>query len=171
MPVYSEMLKLFEFRSKNAVHNLLRRLEAAGYVTIESGHTAATPKLIGGLKLLGAVQAGFPSPAEEQLLDTLNLDEYLISNPEATFVLRVTGDSMIDAGIQPGDLALIEKGATPKQNDIVIAQIDGEWTMKFFVRTPNGIELEPANKNYQTLTPRHSLEIGGVVRSVIRRYD
>ena len=71
-----------------------------GYVTkSRAGKIAATDKLIGSIKLLGAVQAGFPSPAEEELVDTLSLDEFLIENPEATFMLTVTGDSMIEAGI------------------------------------------------------------------------
>jgi len=170
MPGYSEMLDLFGYRSKNAVHYLLRKLEAEGYVNLHEGRTAATPKLIGGLRILGSIQAGFPSPAEEQLIDTINLEEFLVGKPEATFMLRVTGDSMIDAGIHPGDLVLVEKGVAPRQNDIVIAQVDGDWTMKYFVRNAKGVHLEPANTKYAAIHPHQSLEIGGVVRSVIRKY-
>jgi repressor LexA len=170
MPGYNEMLRLFSYRSKNAVHGLLSKLEAMGYITRQKGKIAPTPKLAGGVKLLGAVQAGFPSPAEEELLDTLSLDEFLIERPDATFMLRVTGDSMIEAGIHPGDLVLVEKGITPQPNDIVIAQVDGEWTMKYFVRDGKGVRLDPANRKYSTIRPKNSLEIGGVVRSVVRKY-
>lgn len=170
MPGYNEMLKLFGYRSKNAVFHLLSSLEEQGYITKKGGKIAYTGKLMGNLKLLGAVQAGFPSPAEEELLDTISLDEYLVERPEATFMLKVTGDSMIDAGIQPGDMVLVEKGKRPKNNDIIIAQVDGEWTMKYFVKDRHGVRLEPANRKYKTIRPRNSLEIGGVVRTVIRKY-
>ncbi|MBN1270189.1 MAG: hypothetical protein JXB04_11420, partial [Kiritimatiellae bacterium] len=85
MPGYNEMLGLFGYRSKNAVHGLLRKLEELGYLRKgPGGKVAATEKLIGSIRLLGAVQAGFPSPAEEELVDTLSLDEFLVENPEAT---------------------------------------------------------------------------------------
>lgn len=171
MPGYNEMTELFGYKSKTSVFKLLERLVGAGYLIKNSdGKAAPTGKLTGHVQLLGTVQAGFPSPAEEELLDTISLDEYLIERPEATFLLRVTGDSMIDAGIQPNDMVLIEKGATPRDNDIVIAQVDGEWTMKYFRRDASGVRLEPANANYPTICPRHSLEIGGIVRCVIRKY-
>jgi SOS regulatory protein LexA len=170
MPGYHEMLTVFDYRSKNAVHGLLRRLRDAGYVTLSGGKAAPTGKLLGGVRLLGAVQAGFPSPAEEELIDTLSMDEFLIRRPEATFMLTVTGDSMRDAGIHPGDLILVERGTAPKSNDIVVAQVDGEWTLKYFVKDRGGIRLEPANKAYTTIRPRESFSIGGVVRTVIRKY-
>jgi SOS regulatory protein LexA len=170
LPGYNEMLALFEYRSKNAVFGLLRRLHEYGYVVKKGRKIAYTGKLMGQVRLLGAVQAGFPSPAEEELLDTLSLDEFLIEKPESTFMLRVSGDSMIDAGIYPGDLVLIEKGVEPKRNDIVIAQVDGEWTMKFFHKDAQGVRLDPANRKYKPIRPRQSCEIGGVVRTVIRKF-
>jgi repressor LexA len=171
MPGYNEMLQLFQYNSKNAVFGLLRKLEEHGYILKSRGKIASTGRLRGAVRLLGAVQAGFPSPAEEELIDTLSLDEYLVEKPDATFMLKVTGDSMLDAGICPEDLVLVEKGATPKNNDIVIAQVDGEWTMKYFVKDESGVRLEPANKKYQAIRPKTSLEIGGVVRSVVRKYS
>jgi SOS regulatory protein LexA len=170
VPGYQEMLALFGYRSKNAVHGLLRKLEQTGYVRMVGRKVALTGRLIGSLRLCGTVQAGFPSPAEEELLDTLSLDEFLIERPEATFMLKVTGDSMIDAGIFPGDMVLVEKGVAPKANDIVIAQVDGEWTMKYYMKDREGVRLDPANRKYQPIRPRQSLEIGGVVKTVIRRY-
>ena len=170
LPGYNEMLQLFGYRSKNAVHGLLRKLEAHGDITISGGKIALTSMHPHSIRLLGSVQAGFPSPAEEELLDTMSLDEFLVERPEATFMLKVTGDSMTDAGIQPGDLVLVEKGTPPRNNDIVIAQVDGEWTMKYFVKDRKGVRLEPANKKYKTIYPEQSMEIGGIVRTVIRKY-
>lgn len=171
IPGYNEMLDVFGYRSKNSVFALLGKLQERGYLTKKNGKLAPTDKLIGSIRLLGTVQAGFPSPAEEELIDTLSLDHYLVENPEATFMLKVTGDSMIDAGIHPGDMVLIEKGRRPRNNDIVIAEVDGEWTMKYFVRSGKDVRLEPANKAYRTIRPEQSLNVGGIVRSVIRKYD
>lgn len=171
MPGYREMQELFGYRSKNAVFGLLKRLEQEGYIRKgRGGRLAWTEKLVGGIKLLGAVQAGFPSPAEEELVDTLSLEQFLVGKPEATFLLEVTGDSMVEAGILPGDLVLVEKGAQPRGNDIVVAQVDGEWTLKYFGRDRQGVYLEPANRRYRRIRPRESLVIGGVVRAVIRKY-
>ncbi|MCE9613428.1 MAG: transcriptional repressor LexA [Lentisphaerae bacterium] len=171
VPGYNEMLTLFDYRSKNAVFGLLRRMQAAGYLTKKQGKLAPTGKIAGAIRMLGSVRAGFPSPAEEELLDTLSLDEFLVERPDATFMLKVTGDSMIDAGILPGDIVLVEKGVAPRNNDIVIAQVDGEWTMKYFVKRGKDITLEAANKKYAPIRPRQSLELAGVVRTVIRKFS
>jgi SOS regulatory protein LexA len=170
VPGYDEMLKLFNYRSKNAVHGLLLKLDEEGYIVKKHRKIALTGKITGSIRLLGAIQAGFPSPAEEELLDTLSLDEFLVDRPEATFMLKVTGDSMIDAGILPGDIVLIEKGRVPKNNDIVIAQVDGEWTMKYFVKKGREVRLEAANKKFKPIRPKNSLEIAGIVRTVIRKF-
>lgn len=82
-------------------------------------------------------------------MDTLSLDELLIRRPEATFMLTVQGDSMIAAGIVPGDMLLVEKGGTPKNNDIVVAQVDDEWTLKYYTKDREGVCLEPANQKYK----------------------
>jgi repressor LexA len=76
---------------------------------------------------------------------------------------------MVDAGILPGDLVLVERGTEPRENDVVIAHVDGEWTMKYFVKDEYGVRLDPANPKYKPIRPARSLEIGGVVRSVIRK--
>lgn len=172
VPGYAEMLKLFQYRSKNAVYGLLNKLAEHGLIRkAPNGKIAFTPRLIGCVRMLGTVQAGFPSPAEEELADTLSLDEFLIRRPEATYMLTVTGDSMIGAGILPGDIVLVEKGVTPKPNDIVVAQVDDEWTLKYFVKDSVGVRLDPANPRYKFIRPKRSLVIGGVVRAVIRKYE
>ena len=170
-PTYAEMLDLFDYRSKNAVFGLLDRLEETGYVAKDAnGRIALLPKLTGTVRILGSIAAGFPTQEEEQETDAVTLDEYLVKNPDHSYMLTVRGDSMIDAGILPGDVVLVEKGPRPKQNDIVVACVDDEWTLKYYVRDVAGVRLEPANRKYKFIRPRHSLEIGGIVRAVIRKY-
>ncbi len=170
-PSYAEMAALFGYKSKNAVYNPVGKLVSLGYLTrSEGGRIGFTSKIAASIAVLGSVQAGFPSPAEEELLDTISLDEFLVRRPESTYLLTVSGDSMIEAGIQPGDLVLVEKGGTPKQNDIVIAQVDGEWTMKYFGKDKQGVYLDPANPAYPRIRPERSLKIGGIVKAVVRKY-
>jgi len=169
MPRDSELMALTGLRSTHAVCTHVERLldpQPHGYPTLHQ------PLLRRGAELpvLGTVAAGFPSPADEELADTLSLDDYLISNKEATYLLKVQGTSMIDAGILPGDLLLVERGAQPRDGDIVIAQVDRAWTMKYFRRRGVHVFLEAANKDYQPLYPQEELTIAAVVRAVIRKY-
>ena len=122
-------------------------------------------------KVLGLVEAGWPSPAEEELRDTLSLDEFLVQNPDASFLLKVSGDSMTGAGILPGDLVIVDRGQTAKSGDIVIAEVDGEWTMKFLKRSGDRVFLVPANPKYKPIQPQHELKITGVVTAVVRKYS
>ena len=122
------------------------------------------------IRLRGAITAGFPSPAEEELGDIMNLEEFLIRNKEATYILKVTGDSMIEAGLLPGDLVLVERRADAKDGDIVVAQVDHGWTMKYFRKRGRQIYLEPANKKYRPIYPTEELHIAAVVIAAIRKY-
>ncbi len=170
-PTLEELCALFHVRSKNTASVLARKFVAAGVLgRTASGRLTAPPGPVARpLRLLGSVAAGFPSPAEEALLDTMSLDEYLVTRPEATFMLRVDGDSMIEAGILPGDTALVERGRTPRNGDIVIACVDGAWTMKYFYKEGGEVRLEPANKRYEAIRPRQRLAVEGVVSGVIRK--
>jgi len=170
LPSYAEMLALFNFKSKNAVFKLVQRFIELGLVSKDSSGKLAPAKLFEPLKVLGAVEAGFPRPAEEELVDTLSLDDYLIKNREASFLLKVTGDSMIEAGIQPGDLVILERGREPKTGDVVVAEVDHQWTIKYFIKHGAQIFLKPANKAYPVIIPKEELKIAGVVTAVVRKY-
>ena len=169
---YAEMAQLFGYASKNAVYAPVQMLMELGYLhRSTNGRIAFISKITSQIPVLGTVQAGFPSPAEEELLDTtMSLDAFLVQRPEATYLLTVSGDSMIDAGIHPGDLVLVEKGGAPKKQDIIIAQMDGAWTMKYFGKDKTGVYLDPANPVYSRIRPKSSLTVGGIVRAVIRKY-
>ncbi|HEX2241764.1 MAG TPA: S24 family peptidase, partial [Gammaproteobacteria bacterium] len=114
--------------------------------------------------------AGWPSPAEEELLDTMTLDEYLIENRDATYMLQVQGPSMKDAGIMDGDTVLVERTTNYKVGDIVVAEVDGEWTIKYLRKDRTGFYLEPANRDYSPLHPTSHLNVAAVVKAVIRKY-
>jgi hypothetical protein len=101
MPSYSEMLGIFGFKSKNAVFKRISQLVKEGMLTKDKTGRLVPLKLQQPVRILGLVQAGFPSPAEEETVDLISIDEYLISNPQATFLLKVEGDSMIDSRMDP----------------------------------------------------------------------
>ena len=174
MPTYSEMLKIFDFKSKNAVFKVVEKLIEAGLVAKDHlGRLIPTKSFTenaASLPMLGFVTAGFPATVEEELADMVNLDDLLIKNKPLTYMLEVDGDSMIDAHIEKGDMVLVEKRATAKDGEIVIAEVDGEFTMKYFREKGNKRWLEPANKNYQPIYPEHSLNINAVLKAVIRKY-
>lgn len=167
-PSFEEVRRLFRYKSKNAADWLISRLVEKRLLAKDTTGRLVLPT--GTVKLLGTVQAGWPSPAEEELIDTMSLDEYLVKHPEQTFLIKVTGDSMIDAGIREGDLVLVERGRSPKHRDIVIAQVDNEWTMKYYEKSGSRVRLVAANVKYDPIEPKEELAIGGVVVAVIRKY-
>lgn len=170
MPSFSEIGAILGIRSKNAVSKLINKLEQLG-VLERDPKGRLIPKSIGApVRVLGTVEAGFPSPAEEELTDTLSLDDMLIQNREATFLLKVSGNSMSGAGILPGDMVLVDKGQTPKSGDIVIAEVDGEWTMKYLEKRGAEVTLLPANPQFKPIKPLRELKIAGVVTAVVRKY-
>jgi DNA polymerase V len=117
------------------------------------------------------VPAGFPSPAQEYLGDTMDLNEYLIKNATASFFAKVEGESMIDAGIFAGDLVVVDRSITACDGNIVIAAVNNEFTIKR-LSTKNGIRLLPENKEYEpiVMSGENELVIWGVVTSLIRKF-
>lgn len=170
MPTYSEMMRLFDFKSKNAVYQVVNKLIEAGLVTKDHLGRLIPEAALNETPMLGLVKAGFPSPTEDILETRINIDDFLIQKKESTYILEVDGDSMIDAHIADGDLVIAERTKTAKDGDIVIAQVDGEFTMKYFRQKGSKIWLEPANKDFKPIYPTTSLEIEAIVKGVIRKY-
>jgi repressor LexA len=165
------MCDLFGFASKNAVAKVVNKLIEAGFVDKDEKGKLLPLSLSGELPLLGHVEAGFPSPAEELSLDRITFDDLLLGEKENMYLLRVKGVSMIDAGIHEGDLLLVERTDVANVGNIVVANVDGEWTVKYLREKKGKKYLEAANEDYPDIFPETSLKIGGVVRSVIRTYD
>lgn len=122
--------------------------------------------------MLGEVAAGFPSPAAQYEDESLDLNRLLIRKPAATFFMKVTGDSMVGAGIYHGDIIVVDRSVTPDDGDIVVACIEGEFTVKR-IRFHNGnVWLEPANAAYRPIFLRslQELRIFGVVTANVHRF-
>ncbi len=168
LPSYSEMLTLFGLASKNAIHKITKKLIEAGYLDKVSGKLAPA-NLFFQVPLLGNVKAGFPTGAEEDL-NFMSLDEYLVDNPGSSFMLRVAGDSLEGIGIYKGDIVILEKTKSANRGEIVLALIDGEWTLKIIEKIEGKVVLRSANPKYPDFYPHLSLEIFGIVKSVIRKY-
>lgn len=171
VPSYDEIVKLFNLKSKGSLHRYMQRFIEEGIIKKEANGRLTATEGMYGLRVLGTVQAGFPTTAEENLsTTTMSLDQWLIRNPEATYLLTVSGDSMIDAGIMEGDMVIVDRSRAPKTGDIIIAEVDHEWTIKYYIKRGEKIFLRPANKNYPDIHPRSELKIAGTVASVIRKY-
>ena len=131
----------------------------------------------GNLNTLGAVyidtgiSAGFPSPAEDFKQERLSLDDELIKNKEATFFARVSGQSMIDAGLSDNDLLVIDRSLSPAHNKIAVCFLDGEFTVKRLKVEKDEVWLQPENKNYQPIkiTEENDFVIWGIVTNVIKK--
>ncbi len=170
MPSYSELAKVLGFRSKFAAQYVVNRWVEAGVIGRDYTGKLTPGRLFLPIRLLGTVEAGFPSPAEEENVDTISLDEWLIKNKEASFMLKVSGESMIEAGIYPGDMVILERGKQPKNGDVVVAEVDHEWTIKHYQKKGSHVVLMPANKKFKPIVPKEELKIAGVVTAVIRKY-
>jgi DNA polymerase V len=118
-----------------------------------------------------SVEAGFPSPADDHLERAIDLNEELIRNPAATFLVRVKGESMRDAGIHTGDTLIVDKSVTPADRQIVVAMIDGEFTVKRFRKVNGRIFLEAANDTFAPIEvgEDQELTIWGSVTYIIHQ--
>ena len=123
-------------------------------------------------KVSGSVVAGFPSPAEQYQEPPLDLNELLVKRPAATFFVRVQGSSMIGAGINDGDLLVVDRSLRPASGDVIIACVDGDFTVKTYRRDKDGVRLEPANPDFPVIRikPGQELDYFGKVTASIHRF-
>ncbi|MFA4814733.1 MAG: transcriptional repressor LexA [Candidatus Gracilibacteria bacterium] len=186
-PTLREMREHFGVSSDNSILKHLKALEEKGYINKDD-----TPRGIGLLKivkdkletvsnvsripLLGMIPAGGPVLSEEHVLDYFEVGNNLLKKPQGSFALKVSGLSMINAGILEGDFVIATREITPKDGDVVVALVDGKNTVKRYrVGKANSassrkVWLEAANPDYSDIHPDEYLEIQGVVTAVIRMY-
>ena len=176
-PSLSDLAVAFGVRSKNAVAKVVSAL-------VKQGHIEKDPK--GRIKIIdvpdeevraplmlplfGPITAGFAAPAEEQAEEKVTVEDYLVRDRASTFLLRVKGDSMINAGIYEGDLVVVERGKKPKPEDIVVGVLDGEFTLKRLKHQKGKYYLQAENPSYPDLYAMEELQVAGVVVGVIRKY-
>lgn len=166
-------MKLFGLATKSAVHYLYQKRATAGLLEKHGQSYTATDELI-GIPLAQSIRAGFDAPARDaNRYEKLNLHTHLIERPNSTFLLDVEGDSMIDAGIQPGDSVVVDRSLDPQPGDVVVAVIDDAYTLKFFAKDPEGrVCLLAGNRaRYsEPFYPTEEMTIIGVVLSSFRKY-
>jgi len=177
-PSLSDLALAFGVRSKNAVAKVVNALAREGQIEKDPKGRIKIIDLVPMedrpepmvLPLFGPISAGIAAPVEEQAEEMVTLDDYMVKDKDSTFLLRVKGDSMIDAGIFEGDLVIVERGKEPKVGDIVVAILDGEFTLKRLKKSKGKFYLQAENPEYPDMHAMEELQSAGVVRGVIRKY-
>jgi len=171
LPSYAIIAELLGMKSRASVQQLISRLKENGYLDDKvPRRLVPTPKFL-ERPLVGSAPAGFPSPADEALGDAISIDDYLVEHPSATVLVQVDGDSMINAGINSGDIMIVRRESIPRIDRIIVAIVDGDFTIKHLRKDENGYYLEPANPAYPIIRPETDLNMYGVVVGQFRKYD
>jgi SOS regulatory protein LexA len=170
LPSYASIGSLVGLNSKASVAGMVLRLKAEGLLESSPDRRLKPGKRFFERPLAESVRAGLPSPAADSGPETLTIDEYLVAQPSRTVLITVKGDSMIDAGIHPGDVVVVEKRVSANIGDIVVAILDSEFTLKRLDREKGRMVLRPENKAYPIIRPKGDTEIFGVVVGLFRKY-
>ena len=170
LPSYARIGELVSLNSKASVAGLVQRLKLENFLESTPDRRLKPGKRFFEREVAEHVRAGDPSPVPEIESSTLLIDAHLVPNPSKSVLIKVKGDSMIDAGIHDGDTVIVEKRPNAAIGDIVVAIIDNEFTLKRLARDKDRIVLRPENKAFAVIRPRGQLEIFGVVTGLFRKY-
>lgn len=168
IPSHNAMAQLIGL-SKRGAAKFVDRMVFAGYLSKTPDGRAIPENNFFARSVVGVVPAGFATPAAEVMGDAITIDEYLVEHPSSTVLIHVNGESMIGAGINDGDMLVVEKNAHPKIGSIVVAMVDGEFTIKYLRKDTQGMYLEPANDAFPIIRPESSLEIYGEMVGLFRK--
>ena len=177
-PSLADLALAFGVRSKNAIAKVVNALarekqiekDPKGRIKILEMPTADDAPQPMILPLFGPIAAGFATAAEEQAEELVNVEDFLVRDRAKTFLLRVKGSSMINAGIQEGDIVVVERGAEPHVSEIVVGILDGEFTLKRLKRNKGKYYLQAENPDFPDMYAVEELQVAGVVRGVMRKY-
>jgi repressor LexA len=171
IPSYSVLAGLWGVSAKSWVCACVKRFEEAGFVDWTPDKQLKPGKRFFERRIADApVQAGQPHAAAADSHDLVSsLDEMVVRHPSRTELIRVKGDSMIDAGIHEGDFLVIERQHHANPGEVVVAIVDNEFTVKYLGKEREELVLKPANKAYPVIRPRGRLEIYGVMAGLVRR--
>lgn len=169
MPTHGEMVKVLRYSSKGSTYYVVKKLIEQG-ILAKDDNGKLIPKKLLDIPLLGTIKAGYPVPAEVVEEESFNFHHLFRDLSSDSFALTVSGDSMIDAGIMDGDIVIVDKSYDVHNGDVVAACVDGQWTVKYFEKNDQQVQLIPANQHYPTIKPLYQFIIGGVVKHVIRSY-
>lgn len=172
IPSLQRVASLLGFSSRSAAVKLMGRLADEGFIERTADDDAwITGKRFFERNMIDAsVPAGTPVSAVDVESQPLLFDEYLVKKPNDTFVIPIKGDSMVEAGIHDGDLAVVERSTKAKVGDFVIANVDNEFTLKELVREKGAYALKPHNQKYPLIHPQGSLQVIGILVGLVRRY-
>jgi repressor LexA len=171
LPSYARLMEVLGYASKSAVKKVLERLEVAGMLErTPDGDWAPTERFFERVVANEPVPAGMPVTTLDDGVEQMTIDRYLIQEPGQTVLIRVKGDSMINAGIHSGDLAVVERRHDAQVGEQVVAVVDDQFTLKTLGRDKQGFFLLPANPEFDVIRPNGKLEIFGVVVGLVRRY-
>ncbi len=179
-PSLSEMATHLKVKSKNAVAKLMDSLEDQGFIstngkargiTVLNSLSESLEKGLIRVPILGSIQAGSPHWAEEQIEDWINLPQTLVRGRRDVFLLKVRGESMVNGGIYEGDLVIVRPVREAKNNDIVVALLHDEATVKRLVYVKTRAYLKAENKDYPNIYPKEEWSIQGKVVGVIRNLE
>ena len=170
LPSYASIGSLLGLRSKSSVAALVARLKLAGFVeSTPDRRLAPTRRFFARPLAANPVRAGLPEAADDSEADALTIDDYLIERPSDTVLIRVKGDSMIEAGILEGDLVVVEKRHDARKGEIVVAIVDNQFTLKRLDVDRGEFILRAENKGYAPIRPEGALEIFGVMVGLVRK--
>jgi repressor LexA len=170
LPSFAKLGALVGLRSKSSVAALVKRLEAAGFLSRTPDRRLAPTDLFFARPVVDTVRAGLPQMANDAGLDAVAIDRLLVKKPSRTVLLKVKGDSMIDAGLFEGDHVVVDRGLPAQMGDIVVAIVDNQFTVKYLEKDKRGVFLKPGNPAYPVIRPETTLEIYGVVTGSFRAY-
>ena len=166
LPSFSHMARLLGLRSVSSAHAVAGRLKLAGFLQTTPDRRLAPGPRFFDRPVADSVRAGLPAAANDASAESLTIDEFLVDSPSRTILLTVKGDSMIDAGLQPGDYIVVDKGGGARVGDIV----DNEFTLKYLAQDKRGPYLKAGNPAYPPIRPQGQLEIFGLVTGSFRKY-
>jgi SOS regulatory protein LexA len=169
MPSITEIMKICGFSSRSSAFYVVNKLVEEGVVDKDSSGKLVPTGKLHELQLVGHIRAGFAAPAEDELADLVSVGEYLIPHPNRSYLLKVEGDSMIDAGVQEGDMVIFERSKDAKPGDMVVALTEDGYTLKFLRKHGQQFYLEAANKRYPDIHPLEG-QIVGIVTATFRKY-
>jgi repressor LexA len=169
IPSLTELGKLWGIAGRAWTHRVVARLKEDGFLEEAAGKRLKPGSRFFERTIADTVRAGLPQPANDSGRETWAIDQYLIDKPSETELFRVRGESMIEAGIHDGDFAVIQKSASAMPGDIVLAFVDGEFTLKTLARDDKGFYLEAANPAFAPMRPQGQLEIHGVMVGMFRK--
>jgi SOS regulatory protein LexA len=170
LPSYASIGSLLGLRSKSSVAALVARLKLAGFLdSTPDRRLAPTSRFFARPLAVTPVRAGLPEAVDDADADAVTIDDYLIERPSSTVLVRVKGDSMMEAGILDGDLVVVEKRAAAQKGDIVVAIVDNQFTLKRLDLEGTRFVLKPENRAYPVIRPEGTLEIFGVMVGLVRK--